>query len=205
MKKQRLIKKYIIFIMSFLMACSLTGCSFWQAIDKGLKENKRKMDDKYWTERNVPPVDLDINVICPGEEINFDHDIRVSRCVYKYLEEGDKKSLKKMFAESVIDDYDNLESDLDELIDFYAELDIDEFEVTSNSMYGAHKLDPHDTITEYKYRTRFECEGDSYELDILYLEESIKDEKLIGVHGIKIRNRDTNESVVVNRIEEDIY
>lgn len=196
----RIIYMTIVFIFAF----SLCGCGLLSTIDEGLKENKRKSDDKYWTERNVPPVELDLDVSCVGKESSFNADIRVSRCVYKYLEDGDINMLTKMFAKSVRKEYGELENDIDDLIEFYSGLEVDGYEVESNSRYKVHRIDPEETIIEYTYHTNFVSNKERYVLDILFVSESNRDEKLLGVHGIKLRNRDTNKSVIVNTIDRDI-
>lgn len=202
--RKSIIYRFILFAYTISLVISLCGCDIWSSIDESLRENKRKSDDKYWTDRNVPPVDLDLEITFEGKESSFNVDSRVSRCVYSYLEDGDKKKLKKMFAQSVIDDYDDLGSDLDELIEFYDELEIDGYEIESNSMYKVYRRNPRESIVEYVYHTKFKYDGDRYELDILFVRESTRDDDLLGVHGIRIRNRDTGDSVLVNTINRDI-
>lgn len=197
------IYKVIALVTILILTFSMAGCSF-SDIDQTLKENKSKADDKYWSERNVPPVGLDMDIICPGKGENFNVDIRVSKCVYKFLNDGDKKQLMKMFATSVTDNYDNLEKDIDELIIFYQKLEVTEFEMKSNSMYKVHRVDPPETIYEYTYHSKFDYKGDTYELDIMFVKDSNPNEDLEGVHGIKLRNCDTNETVVVNTVDTDI-
>ena len=178
--------------------------SIFSDIDKSLKENKTKSDDRYWTNRNVPPVELNMDISCPGKEENFAVDIRVSRCVYKYLEDGDKNQLMKMFAKSVVDDYDNLESDIDALIEFYQKLEVTGFSMKSNSMYKVNRVDPSETIYEYTYHSEFAYNDERYQMDIMFVKDSNPHEELEGVHGIKLRNRDTGESVIVNTVNTDI-
>lgn len=196
--------RFIILAAIILCLFSLTGCSVLSAIDEGLKANKKKSDDKYWTERNVPPVEIDITFVCPGEEVNFDTDLRVSRCVYKYLEDGDKKHLKDMFAKSVIDSHKALEGELGELIDFYGQLEVSEIEMKSNGVYKVHRLEPAETIVEYTYRSVFVYNSEEYQLDILFVKEATADKDILGVHGIRLRNRDANKSVIVNTTDTDI-
>lgn len=200
---KRKIYKVISLVTMLILSFSMAGCGL-SDIDQKLKENKTKADDKYWTERNVPPVDIDMDIICPGKEENFNVDIRVSKCVYKFLNDGDKKQLMKMFATSVTDNYDNLEKDIDELIIFYQKLEVTGFEMKSNSMYKVNRIDPRETIYEYTYHSKFDCKGDTYQLDIMFVKDSNPNEDIEGVHGIKLRNCDTNEAVVVNTVDTDI-
>ncbi len=199
----RLKNKIISLVTILVLIISLTGCGF-SNIDQYLKENKTKSDDKYWTQRNVPPVDLNMNITCPGKEENFNIDIRVSKCVYKFLRDDDKKQLMKMFAKLVVDNYDNLESDIDELIDCYQKLEVTGFEMKSNSLYKVNRVDPSETIYEYTYHSEFVSNGEKYEMDIMFVEDSNPNEDLEGVHGIRLRNCDTNKSVIVNTIDTDI-
>ncbi len=191
-------------IAAITCSFNMLGCGALSSVDEALREHKEESDDKYWTGRNVPPVELDLTVTCPGKEANFDLDLRVSRCVYKYLEDGDKEMLMSMFAPSVIDSDKDLESELDELFKYYQKLDIAGYEVRSNSEYKVHRLDPGETILEFTYHTRFVYADETYDLDILFVNESTLNEELLGVHGIKLRNRDTNEAVIVNTINTDI-
>lgn len=188
----------------FACAICLSGCGALSSVDKALRENKTKSDDKYWTERNVPPVELDFEVSCPGKVENFNEDLRVSRCVYRYLEDGNREMLKKMFAKSVIDSRNDLEGELDELIDYYQSLEVNDCEVKSNSYYKVNRVDPSETIREFTYRTEFTYSGNRYELEIMFVKDSTRDKDLLGVHGIRLRNRDTNDSVTVNTINSDI-
>lgn len=196
--------RLLLFITTFAFLFCLSGCGIVSAVDEGLKENKRKSDDKYWAERNVPPVDLELTVSFPAEEYKFDIDARVSRCVYKFLEEDDKENLKKMFANSVLAEYDALDDDLTALIAYYKELNPGGYELKTRSEYKVHKIDPLVNIIEYTIRTKFLYEGEEYVLEILFVTESIPDENLLGVHGIRLRNRETNEQIIVNTINTDI-
>lgn len=199
-----MVSRVVLLIMIMGCVLCLSGCGFLSTIDEKLRENKIKSDDKYWTERNVPPVDLDLEVSCPGKVENFDVDLRVSRCVYRYLEDGDKQLLKRMFAKSVVDNYGDLDSDLDALIDYYQSLEVAGYEMKENSLHRIHRLEPNETISEYTYHTMFICKEVKYELDIMFVMESTRDKDLLGVHGIGLRNRDTNEKVIVNTVNKDI-
>lgn len=190
--------------VAFACAICLSGCGALSSVDKALRENKTKSDDKYWTERNVPPVELDFEISCPGKVENFNEDLRVSRCVYRYLEDGNREMLKKMFAQSVIDSRNDLEGELNELIDYYQSLDVNDCEVKSNSYYKVNRVEPSETIREFTYRTEFNYSGNRYELEIMFVKDSTRDKDLLGVHGIRLRNRDTNDSVTVNTINSDI-
>jgi len=204
MKKNYYLKSIIIFTV-IIITCGLCGCGIFTSVDEALKANKTKSDDKYYANRNVPAVDLDLEVTCVGDESKFNKDLRVSRCVYKYLEEGDKSSLKKMFAKSVIEDKENeIDRGLDELIDYYNDLEIDGYLVESNSEYEVNKVNPKVRNIEYTYHTSFNYNGDRYILDIMYVDYSLNDDDLIGVHGLRLKNRDKDETVVVNTIETDI-
>lgn len=206
-RNTRLINKVVqgtLIAVAFACAICLSGCGPLSSVDKALRENKTKSDDKYWTERNVPPVELDFEISCPGKVENFNEDLRVSRCVYRCLEDGNREMLKKMFAQSVIDSRNDLEGELDELIDYYQSLEVNDCEVKSNSYYKVNRVDPSETIREFTYRTEFTYSGNRYELEILFVKDSIRDKDLLGVHGIRLRNRDTNDSVTVNTIDSDI-
>jgi len=205
MEKHYLVKT-VLMATVLMLACGLCGCGFFSSVDKALRENKTKMDDKYWAEKNVPPVELDLEVTCVGDESKFDHDLRVSRCVYKYLEDGDKSSLKKMFSESVLDNKeDEVDRGIEELLDYYQTLEVNGYKVESNSMYKVNRVEPRVTNYEYTYHTSFEYEGDRYVLDIMFVDSTLDDARdLIGVHGIRLRNRDKDEQVIVNTIETDI-
>lgn len=194
----------VLIAATFACAICLSGCGPLSSVDKALRENKTKSDDKYWTERNVPPVELDFEISCPGKVENFNEDLRVSRCVYRCLEDGNREMLKKMFAQSVIDSRNDLEGELDELIDYYQSLEVNDCEVKSNSYYKVNRVDPSETIREFTYRTEFNYSGNRYELEILFVKDSTRDKDLLGVHGIRLRNRDTNDSVTVNTIDSDI-
>lgn len=203
----RLYNKFIqgvLIAATFACALCLSGCGALSSIDKALKENKTKSDDKYWTERNVPPVELDFEIFCPGKVENYNDDLRVSRCVYRYLEDGNREMLKKMFAQSVIDSRNDLENELDELIKYYQSIEVNECEAKSNSYYKVNRVDPSETIREFTYRTEFDYSGNRYELEILFVKDSSRDKNLLGVHGIRLRNRDSNDSVTVNTIDSDI-
>lgn len=206
-RNTRLYNKFILGVLiAAILACALcmSGCGALSFVDKALKENKTKSDDKYWTERNVPPVELDFEIFCPGKVENFDDDLRVSRCVYRYLEDGNRELLKKMFAQSIIDSRNDLENELDELIEYYQGIEVNECEAKSNSYYKVNRVDPSETIREFTYRTEFDYGGNRYTLEILFVKDSTHDKDLLGVHGIRLRNRDTNESVTVNTIDSDI-
>ena len=194
----------VLIVATFACVLCLSGCGALSSVDKALRDNKTKSDDKYWTERNVPPVELDFEIICPGKVENFNADLRVSRCVYRYLEDGNKEMLKKMFAQSVIDSRNDLENELDELIEYYQSIEVNECEAKSNSYYKVNRVDPSETIREFTYRTEFDYSGNRYELEILFVKDSSRDKNLLGVHGIRLRNRDTNDSVTVNTIDSDI-
>lgn len=196
--------KILLTVAAISCVLGLCGCGVLSSIDKGLREHKIKADDEYWTKRNIPPVELEMEVLFAGKKENIDHDIRVSKCVYFFLEEGNKDMLKKMFAKSVINNDDELDSELDELIEFYKDFKINEFEIESNSRYRSHKVDPLVDIVEYTYHTNFINNGERYVLDILFVDDSIPDEELLGVHGIRIRNRETGKDVTVNTINNDI-
>lgn len=206
MKKSKLHNYLRIMVLAttFVFTSGLWGCGLLSKVDEGLKDNKRKSDDKYWTERNIPPVDLDIEVECAGEEANFNADMRISRCIYKYLEDGDKEKLKSTFARSVIDSYDKLEDDLEALIEFYSRLTVEKYVIDENSLYKAYKLEEKDNLAEYVYHTKFDYMDERYVLDIMFVRDSKQDKDVLGVHGIRLRNRDTNEAVIVNTIDWDI-
>lgn len=194
----------VLIAATFACAICLSGCGALSSVDKALRENKSKSDDKYWTERNVPPVELDFEISCPGKVENFNEDLRVSRCVYRCLEDGNREMLKKMFAQSVIDSRNDLEGELDELIDYYQSLEVNDCEVKSNFYYKVNRVEPSETIREFTYRTEFIYSDNRYELEILFVKDSTRDKDLLGVHGIRLRNRDTNDSVTVNTIDSDI-
>lgn len=202
--RKRKASKVLMVTVLLAFVLHLSGCGIWSAVDEGLKANKRRSDDKYWTDRNVPPVDLDLDVLYVAKAENLDTDIRVSRCVYKCLEDGNKQMLKKMFAASVIEGYAALDKDLDALFDYYDDLKVDEYTVESNSYYRTHKVDPPVNIVEYTFHTSFYYAEEEYILDIMYVTDSLPNKDLLGIHGIRLRNRDTNESVVVHTIHTDI-
>ena len=81
---------------------------------------------------------------------------------------------------------------------------VNDCEVKSNSYYKVNRVDPSETIREFTYRTEFTYSGNRYELEIMFVKDSTRDKDLLGVHGIRLRNRDTNDSVTVNTINSDI-
>lgn len=203
--KRKLPTKLILTTFVLVLTLSLCGCGALSGVDKALKENKTKSDDKYWTERNVPPVELDLEVTCVGDESKFNHDIRVSRCVYKYLEDGDKTRLKAMFSKSVLEENESaIDSEIDELIEYYQSLGIDGFLVESNSVYKVDKVDPKVHDVEHTYHTSFSCNDDRYVLDIMFVDSTLDDDNLFGLHGIRLKNRDSGKEVIVNTISVDI-
>lgn len=199
-KKKLYLQKLILLTLTFLLSACLSGCGILSTVDQKLKENKTKSDDKYWAGRGIPPVELDLEVSGISDNLDF----RVSRCVYKYLEEGDLESLKKMFAPSVLNTDEELDSELEALLSFYKELEVSGYVVETNSVYKINHIDPREVIVEYTFHTKIIYNEEEYNLDIMYVEESTIDEALLGVHGIRLRKRGTDHQATVNTVATDI-